>query len=280
MRTILKYMIFLSVVFLVSCKKEGCTDSSAINFNSKANKEDGSCKYGPILTINGNFDTTIVLNSNFVDPGATATNKDGSPATLTIDNPVNTSLIGIYSIKYTASNENQTIEKSRKVKVLANIGQTYQGGIFFYYLQPNDIGYVAGEIHGFVCAPSDQSTGSSWGCQGSIIGTSDEIGTGDSNTTSIASQCNENNTAAKICSDLVLGGYSDWFLPSRKELQLMYDHLQSNGIGSFSSVAGDNFYWSSSEFSDMISWYNYFATDYSTTGFKNGLYRVRAIRKF
>lgn len=30
---------------LVSCKKEGCTDSTAINYNSKAKKDDGSCKF-------------------------------------------------------------------------------------------------------------------------------------------------------------------------------------------------------------------------------------------
>ncbi len=30
---------------LFSCKKEGCTDSTAINYNGKAKKDDGSCKF-------------------------------------------------------------------------------------------------------------------------------------------------------------------------------------------------------------------------------------------
>lgn len=32
---------------LVSCKKEGCTDNTATNYNSKAKKDDGSCTYAP-----------------------------------------------------------------------------------------------------------------------------------------------------------------------------------------------------------------------------------------
>jgi len=31
----------------VSCKKEGCTDPLATNYNSKANHDNGSCEYGP-----------------------------------------------------------------------------------------------------------------------------------------------------------------------------------------------------------------------------------------
>jgi hypothetical protein len=262
------------LILLISCKKEGCTDDAAINFNSKANKDNGTCLYGPILTINGNSDTTIQLNSTYNDPGATAINKDGSPATLTVDNPVNTAIIGIYL------NNNQTIEKTRKVSVLANIGETYQGGIFFYYFQPNDIGYVDGEIHGLICTTTDQSANSTWGCQGTMIPTNDAIGTGISNTDAITGQCNEFNKAASVCANLVLNGYSDWFLPSRKELQEMYNKLHLNGFGNFSVVSGDNFYWSSSQFNNSSAWHRYFATNYETTGSKTGSFRVRAIRKF
>ncbi len=50
-----KKILFLAIVLLgmtvVSCKKEtGCTDSSATNFKSSAEKDDGSCTYKGSVT--------------------------------------------------------------------------------------------------------------------------------------------------------------------------------------------------------------------------------------
>ena len=39
-----KLLLFGALAFL-SCKKEGCTDPLAINYNSEANKENGTCLY-------------------------------------------------------------------------------------------------------------------------------------------------------------------------------------------------------------------------------------------
>lgn len=47
-------LALVSVVALSACKKEGCTDETATNYNSKAKKDDGSCEYleaqGPAYT--------------------------------------------------------------------------------------------------------------------------------------------------------------------------------------------------------------------------------------
>lgn len=50
--------------------------------------------------------------------------------------------------------------------------------------------------------------------------------------------------AAKLCYDLVYGGYDDWFLPSKDELNLMYTNLKTKGLGAL----GTHYYWSSSEY--------------------------------
>src|SRR5690554_2945854 len=44
----------------VSCKKEGCTDASAINYSEEAKKDDGSCTYSDAA----NDESTIIVSEN------------------------------------------------------------------------------------------------------------------------------------------------------------------------------------------------------------------------
>jgi hypothetical protein len=48
MKKLIGFM-FISLL-IIGCKEEGCTDSSAINYNTDAKKDDGSCEYEPIST--------------------------------------------------------------------------------------------------------------------------------------------------------------------------------------------------------------------------------------
>lgn len=147
------------------------------------------------------------------------------------------------------------------------IGSNYQGGIIFY-LEP-------GGLHGLIAAPLDQAH-APWGCYGTDIeGTAYEIGTGQANTTMIVNMCGEQG-AAKICNDLELNGYDDWFLPSILELSEMHKHVDV--IGGFA----DFLYWSSSNYGSNHAWCLQINTgqqrhDNPKT---NDLIRVRAIRAF
>lgn len=40
-------MLFVAGVTFTSCKKEGCTDATATNYDSKAKKDNGTCAYPP-----------------------------------------------------------------------------------------------------------------------------------------------------------------------------------------------------------------------------------------
>jgi hypothetical protein len=154
------------------------------------------------------------------------------------------------------------------------IGSTYGGGVIAYILNWFDSGYVTGETHGLIAAPSDQSTGIQWGCYGTTVGgTSTLLGTGAANTAIVSATC-EAGTAARLCADLVLNGYDDWYLPSRDELNKLY--LYRNYIGGFSN----SWYQSSSEHFAGYSWYIDFDNGSTGTIGKYFATRVRAVRAF
>jgi hypothetical protein len=115
-------------------------------------------------------------------------------------------------------------------------GDTLGGGLFVF----EDSGYA------YISAAADQSTNAPWGCQGTLIleGASPEaIGQGLINTATIVAGCATSGISARLCDELILNGYSDWFLPSLDELSEMYTKLKVNGFGNFANHT----YWSSTQ---------------------------------
>lgn len=52
MKTIKRLSFFIFILLVASCKKEGCTDQIADNYNPSAKKNDGSCRYSGDLVVN------------------------------------------------------------------------------------------------------------------------------------------------------------------------------------------------------------------------------------
>ena len=174
---------------------------------------------------------------------------------------------------------NSCKKDSTSTKPLA-IGQNYQGGVIAYILQPGDPNYDAKVTHGLIAAPSDQSIGTTWNNASEIFTGANGVllGTGNTNTNTIVGIQGIGNYAAKLCADLVLGGYSDWYLPSRDELDKLY--LNRLAIGGFYTDG----YWSSTEehidITTDLAWAEHFTNGNSDTYTKGDSYRVRAIRSF
>lgn len=161
------------------------------------------------------------------------------------------------------------------------LGDVYQGGIIFYIDSTGE--------HGLITAASDQGSGggAGWGCYcTSIAGLDSTLGSGSKNTAEIVRQCPNAGIAAKVCDALVLNGYSDWYLPSKLELDLMYTNLKLNGKGNFLTNVP---YWSSTSASYGScgatggAWTKNFGTGVNIADSRSGYAgtgAIRAIRAF
>jgi hypothetical protein len=225
----------------------------------------------------------------FLPPRLTTTQRDAitTPvAGLTIWNTTNTQL-EVYDGSYWKNMVGLLVSP-------LEVGDEYGGGKVFYIFGPSDIGFIKGQTHGLIASTSDQSPadGIRW-FPGAFYGaTATNLGTGIANTALImvvATVFNANVTsyAAGLANSCRDGGYIDWFLPSKDELNKLYQ--QKGLIGNF--VNADPFgYWSSSQKGQLnVSNYMNGISSAHFQRFDNGLQgdtglsekrRVRAIRIF
>ena len=202
------------------------------------------------------------------------------------------------------------------VIVLPAIGASFQGGFF-----AGTISHTANGVatHALIVAPA--ATGATG--TGYTLTTMKQwktTNTTTAGTTSTydgaANSANMNNAshpAAEFCETLSIGGYTDWYLPARYELEIAYYNLKpttesnntSTGINAYSVPArGSNYtagtpaqttvtafqtgnseafvadvHWSSTEYSSTDAWAQLFADGNQGNLSKGTSYRVRAFRK-
>ncbi|MDX9801084.1 MAG: DUF1566 domain-containing protein [Spirochaetia bacterium] len=158
---------------------------------------------------------------------------------------------------------------------------------------PSGVGIVFyvtdGGLHGLEVAPVDQDTGTVWsnnysGFANGSTALPAEIGTGSANTDAIIAQTGHTGSAAKICRDYTGGELTDWFLPSKDELKAIWDNLVDDGAGNNSGAGdfatGGYGYWSSSENTAALAWYQSFFSGPQTHMNKSSSTSVRAVRSF
>ena len=179
-----------------------------------------------------------------------------------------TYLFGIMLISLSSNGCSKETDESIVNPAENYVGKSAGGGIIFYI---DDSGQ-----HGLIAASRDQSSSIQWFNGNYIVtnATAAELGAGQYNTVSIIAIQKEGNYAAGICDQLMLNGYSDWFLPSKDELDLLY--RQKDKVGAFK----DNFYWSSTEHGEGSAWEQNFIDGKQYYANKNFPISVRAIRSF
>jgi hypothetical protein len=101
------------------------------------------------------------------------------------------------------------------------IGQAYGGG--FYAGKIN----VSGTQYYLIVAPkaSGESSASAWGPDPSASVSFSSVINGPSNSAGEAA-LGASYAAATFCEGLTIGGYSDWYLPAKNELEVLYYFLK------------------------------------------------------
>ncbi len=219
-------------------------NGSVTNEGSSAVIDEGLCwSTSQLPTISDNHTTSFTATINGLSPNTT------------------------YYVRAYATNSTGTGYGNQVTLVTGyTIGTATAGGLVFY----ND-----GNGHGLVCASTDQSLGTVWGCSGTYIGVP-SFSTGAANTNTIVAECTTTGIAARLCYDLVLGSHSDWYLPAYSELNLMCTNLAMEGLGGFNT--GN--YWSSTEYGGTLAFACDFGTNSINSAAKTNLFYVRAIRPF
>ena len=149
------------------------------------------------------------------------------------------------------------------------------GGIVFY-----DMGFSMNGWRYLEAAPADIPGVWQWSNnRNSVDGTNAGIWNGKHNTQIIVEFLNqerETMKAAQVADAYEYGGFSDWYLPSKDELNLMYTNLKANDLGGFQR----GWYWTSL----LKDWSYVFAQNFSNgeSGDRSpsNSYYVRPIRQF
>jgi hypothetical protein len=196
------------------------------------------------LTITVSKADTITVTTTLSSNSVTYTE---SPANVTVTQTV-TGLVNSETATVTSTYTTTTCEYGGTCA----IGDVAPGGGYVFYVSPTVINVATGISSGGIYLATAPQTWSgaaadpnaSWGCSGTnISGTSYAVGSGAENTRLINAGCAIAGIASRLAADSSAEGFTDWFIPSIGELNLIRSNLKVNSL---SNLNGTN-YWSSSQ---------------------------------
>lgn len=238
--------LITALIFVISCGKDPKVEEPKITFSNTAvsNVTTSKALATTQLSITGNLQVT---EQGFV------LSTSENPTVNDLKKKSDTLKTGVFSVQINALMPNT--KYYARAYAIASDGKTYYGdGVTFdvkaIKLEDNYGGGIvvwldATGQHGIVAAQQGLNFSSVWGCKGiHVPNTKAEIGSGQANTKAILETCSNSTKAAKFCDTLTHNGFSDWYLPSKDELSLLYEHRVAIGFSStterWSSTEGDD----------------------------------------
>jgi hypothetical protein len=245
----------------------GLTNFPILNQNTTGNA--ATAIYAGNITATSNTSLTSLSNLNTVGTITTgvwsATNIDVAHGGTGLNTP---GLDG--QVLSTAADGSLQWVSLTSSTITHRIGERFGGGIVFFV-------YDNGK-HGLIAATSDQASYVRWGTTTAVNAVRDGINAGMANTERIILvQGSAGDYAAQIAANYKGGGFGDWYLPSKYELNLLFQ--KKIFVGIFPGFG----YWSSNESGNSNAWGQDFNDIWGTQFYTNRTQKhscVRAIRAF
>ena len=214
-----------------------------------------------------------------------------------------------YSGIFTLQTQMQALAAGTWPGYVPPVGSALGGGFFAGQISTAGNGIAD---YNLVVGPiaSAQNTSKQWKTANTTTAGTSSVIDGPTNSSNMN---DASHPAAQFCEGLTIGGYSDWYMPAKNELEVCYynlkpttqnnstnDGINTNAVPSRGSnytvgtpaqtsaaafQAGGaeafdaEFYWSSTENNSTSAWREYFPDGDLSTATKTNSYRVRAIRR-
>ena len=129
-----------------------------------------------------------------------------------------------------------------------------------------------------------QCTADRWGCAGTSVTPDTNYWDGQLASAAILANCGQTNIAARRCDNLILNGFSDWYLPAVGEMDLL---LMSVWFGNLWQLQGSDMqgdFWTSTQYGpDYALTRGFNSSNFTITTYywhKFTRNKIRAVRKF
>lgn len=261
-----------AILLLIGCSKENSEVSKSITVAVSVDKT----LYNGVETLITAAPTGSVSEVVFYFEGQSIGSSISSPYSVKFT-PENIKP-GSYTVSCVAKNSNNTYKGDVSVNVVLRLGDEFEGGKIFYLNSPGDHGLISSKTDLTYSGEFGDETLFSWGAE-SLLGT--ENSNGKNNTKLMSESAPSSGYAGFLFKNggFSQNGFSDWYIPSIEELELLKENKKY--VGGFSNNTDwEAMYWSSSESNEKEAFILNFNALMGNTNNKTRAFKIRPIRSF